>query len=407
MSREDEMRDLVNRLASEHANRHQLLDSLRQDVQQQRVEATVAVNEMAAARSRMSADLHADLADDLAGRRETVQAMLDTNHAERQDMAAEMGADLTATRQERQQQVTALRIDAREFVGLVAESRQAMAEDLSRTLTQAHVELRSGVHTMLGDFASDRATMSEELRALLEAERKARQQAVADMVANITAMMDQFTVENRAMAAELRTSLATNLAARQQAVAAQLTDIKVKLGQFAAENRAAAAELHAYLNATSATRSAAVAAFMAETVANRQAMTKDLVMRLDHFLAVLEAEVSGTLAGFAAERNNLHASLAELATIWREYTAGRFESPDTEDNSEPVAEELPVSAAPAESDIAVRILSYLATQPEGTRLVDLEPVLGLSRPQIGKYLRHLVDDGKLVKDPETLVYKLA
>jgi len=48
----------------------------------------------------------------------------------------------------------------------------------------------------------------------------------------------------------------------------------------------------------------------------------------------------------------------------------------------------------------------MAEHPEGVKLVELEPVLGLARPQLGRHLRNLIDSGKVVKDPDTLVYTL-
>jgi len=404
MSREDEMRELVKKLAGDHANRHQLLEALSQEVQQVRVDAAVMVSDVAAARARMSNELHAGLADDLAGRRDAVQAMLGTFSAERQSMAAEMDVSLAATRHERQNDVDALRNDARQYIGQVAKTRQAMAADLSSALAHAHAVLHLDVQTMLGGFSSDRAAMSLQLSNLLTAEHKARQQDVSQTVTEITAMLDRFAAEHRATAAELHQSLSDNMAARQREVADMRAEIRVMLHRFSAENRAAATELHAYLNADRAARSSEVAAFMAETLSERQAMAKDLAAHLDHFMTSLGAEVSGTLAGFAEERRDLHASLAEMATVWQEYKAGKWNGEAA--TAAPPQEPEPVAPSPSEEAMA-RILKCLSSLPEGAKLVELEPMLDIPRPTLGKYLRHLVDSGQVVKDPETLVYKLA
>jgi biotin carboxyl carrier protein len=129
-------------------------------------------------------------------------------------------------------------------------------------------------------------------------------------------------------------------------------------------------------------------------------MAKTLAAQLEQFKAALEADVSGTLAGYAAEH-------AEVVQLWREFAAamaGGFPKP---------AEPAPMVAPPPpaqpteEVDAAELVLAYLAGHPEGAKLVDLASTFGLARPQMGKLLRHLVDSGQVVKDPETLVYKLA
>jgi hypothetical protein len=100
-----------------------------------------------------------------------------------------------------------------------------------------------------------------------------------------------------------------------------------------------------------------------------------------------------------------------MAQVWREFEAALRESVK-EGPSIPVTPPAPLApplaAPPAEEEgIPALILNYLAEHAEGAKLVDLEPVLGLARLQLGKHLRNLVDSGKVVKDPGTLIYKLA
>jgi len=412
------MRELVKRLAGDNANRHQLLDSLRSNVQQQRDDAALALREMGSARVQMSAELHAGLADDLTNLRDAVQAMLGDFEAGRQTMKADLQADLMATRQERQQDVSMLHANARQFVGEVAETRQAMAAALSAWLADNHVELHASVQDMLGSFADERASISENMRRTLAAESAARRQDVANMVATIEAMLDRFAAENQAAATELHQVLDANTAQRQQTVASLLAHIRALLQQLAAENRTAALELQAFLTADRTARDSTMAAFMADIVAQRHAMTNELAAGLDQFVTSLSVAVSATLANFSNERHALHASLAEMAAIWGAYAANlqepEMQEPEVAAMPQPVAEAEPapasgseVGALPAEVDVIARILNFLASKPEGAKLVELEPELGLSRPQIGKHLRGLVDSGKIVKDPETLFYTLA
>jgi hypothetical protein len=236
----------------------------------------------------------------------------------------------------------------------------------------------------------------DEMRELvnrLAGDHASREQALDALRQNVRMMMGDFTSERAAMGVELRTSL-------EQFKAALEADVSGTLAGYAAERQAMAKTLAAQLEQFKAALEADVSGTLAGYAAERQAMAKTLAAQLEQFKAALEADVSGTLAGYAAEH-------AEVVQLWREFAAamaGGFPKP---------AEPAPMVAPPPpaqpteEVDAAELVLAYLAGHPEGAKLVDLASTFGLARPQMGKLLRHLVDSGQVVKDPETLVYKLA
>jgi hypothetical protein len=228
------------------------------------------------------------------------------------------------------------------------------------------------------------------------------------MIADIRALLDRFAVENSATAAELREFLSADQAGRQQAVAGMVAGFQALLGQIAAGNQTAAVELRTFLDSDRQARSAATASFMATTHANRQAMAEALADRLDQFKDTLKATVSGSLAGFVAERSELRRTLDEVAQLWHAFAAAMAGGSPQPAEPAVTAAPPPAPAPPVEEvDVADQILAYLTGHPAGAKLVDMEPTFGLARPQLGKLLRHLVDSGKVVKDPETLVYTLA
>jgi len=107
------------------------------------------------------------------------------------------------------------------------------------------------------------------------------------------------------------------------------------------------------------------------------------------------------------ERAALNESLREMGEVWREYAAairGQTAEAPTSPAAPPIEEAEPV--VDVSSDLEGEILEFLATRPDGAKLVEMEAVFGLSRPVIGRQLRLLVDEGKVVKDPDTLLYKL-
>jgi len=411
MSRVDEMREVVDKLASNHAARRSGLDALRRNVSEQRAGAADAVSEMAAERAAMSFELRSSLAADLLGLQHEVRTTLGDFLTERQGMDAALKEQLDATREQREEQVTALRTEARQFVGNVSAERQVMAGDLFGMLSGAQIELSTGVRTMLGDFTAQRVTMSQAQDESLAANGAERRSQVAEMIANTQALLNRYAAEQEATAARLHADLNADRTERQQLVAGMLADIQVMLKNIATDNDATAAEMRATLSSDQQARSTSVANFMADVNANRQSMAEALANRLDAFTGTLEAQVSSSLTGHAAARADLHRSLVEVAQLWREYAAaqkGTTVAAEPEPAPPmPVAKAPPAAEAPPAEDMNDRLLAYLTEHPEGVKLVELEPVFELSRPQLGKYLRVLVDSGKVVKDPETLIYKLA
>jgi len=312
----------------------------------------------------------------------------------RVDEMHELVNELAGAHADRRETLTALR-------SAVQQQRADCTAERAAMSTKLRADLAS-VHTMLADFTAERAALSQEDQA-------ARHRVVTEMVAHTQSLLDQFAAANRAVAAKMRETLTAD---RTDLV----TDTRALLSQFAAANRqaatdlhaflsadrqarsAAAADLHAVLSADQQARSAAMASFLADTTAGRRAMAEALADRLEHFKAALQADV-------ASERSELRRSLSEMAKVWREFAAAMRGGAGQEQPASPA----PATAQPAAEgeDVTSDILNFLAEHPEGAKLVDLAPMFELARPQLGRLLRDLVDSGKVVKDPETLVYKLA
>ena len=405
------MREVVNKLAGNHAARRSGLDALRRNVREQRAGAADAVSEMAAERAAMSFELRSSLAADLLGLQHEVRTTLGGFLTERQGMAASLKEQLDATREQREEHVSALRTEARQFVGNVTTERQAMADDLFGMLSGAQIELSTGVRTLLGDYTIQRVTMSQAQDESLAGNGAERRSLVAEMIANTQALLNRFADEQEATATRLHAGLTAGRTERQQLVAGMIADIQALLKNIAADNEATAAEMRATLSSDQQARSASVADFMADVNANRQSMAEALANRLDAFTGTLEAQVSSSLTGHAAARADLHRSLVEVAQLWREYAAAMHgatvEAQPKPAPPMPLATEPSVAEALPAEDVNDRILAYLAEHAEGAKLVELEPMFGLSRPQLGKHLRSLVDSDKVVKDSGTLIYKLA
>ena len=394
MDRVDEMREFVNRLAAEHSIRTDSLDEL-----------TLGV-----------------------------QTSLQTFSADRQAMAEQMQAALDAARSEREDAVATIRTQAQAFVSDAGAARKSMADDLFGMLGMVHDQRVATVSDMLNGFAAGRQEMAEAQQAALAQARAERQDAVAQMQTNTRATMTQVSVERSVMGVELRDSLAQNKAERVNEVAGMIAEIEAMLARMSAENQAAAEELRAFLMSDRETRSQVVADMMDGIASDRKAMAAALAERLENFTAALQADVTGTLAGFAVDRAELHDSLVEMSQIWQEFAAAMRGQPKpaakpvTSKAAKPKAAkpkaEKPKAAkpkaapakaektavappAPDDEEVNLAILAFLADHPDGVKLVDMEPVFGLARPVLGRHLRSLVDAGKVMKNPDTLVYQLS
>jgi len=368
MDRVEEMRAFVAELATSHNNRSELLGDLSDGVQK------------------------------------TLQAFQQNRKA----TAAEMQAMLEKARADREQAVAAIQAQTQAFIGEVTAARQAMSTEMFDSLRVAHDQLSGNVAEMLGQFKAERRAMAEAEQAVLAAVRSEREAQVAVLRADAQATVQRMAGERQAMAESLNESLAESRAQRQATVSSLLAEFQAMLNRIAGENRNAAEELCAFLSKDSAERHQFVAEMMAGISADRQEMADALAARLGDFRGALSAEVTATIAGFAAQRAVLNESLREMSQVWRDYAAamrGQTAAPPAP-AAPPVEEEAEPEVVDS-GDLEREILEFLATRPEGAKLVEMESVFGLSRPVLGRQLRLLVDAGKVLKDPETLMYKLA
>lgn len=351
---------------------------------------------------------HGNRSQQLHGLSTEVQATLQTFQANRKATAAEMQAMLEKARNERTEAVATIQAQTQAFIADVNAARQTMSTDMFDSLRVAHDQLSGSVADLLAQYGADRKAMSEAEQAALAAARAERQAQVAAIQADAQATVQRIAGEREAMAETLNSDLAESRAQREATVAGLLAEFQAMVERIAVDNRNAAEELRSFLSKDNAERNAAVTEIMAGISADRQAMSQAQVARLNDFKGALVAEVNATIGGFAKDRIALNESLREMGDVWREYAAAMRgqTAPQSVAPTEPVAEveEPEVSDS---GDVERDILDYLATKPEGAKLVEMEPVFGLSRPVIGRQLRMLVDAGKVVKDPDTLLYKLA
>lgn len=336
-----------------------------------------------------------------------VHSDLESFHANRMEIAADMQTMLGEARRDRQEAIGTLQEQTQAFMADVTASRQAMAVSMFDSLQVAHEQMSASVASMLNTNANARKAMAEAQQEALAAARANRQAEVAGLKAATKAQMSQISANRKAMSEELTAELAADKAERSATVAQLLADIETMLARIDLENSAAAQELRQTLAADAQARSQTVASMMESLTADRHSAAADQAAHLQEFHSTLSNSVQELLAGMGADRVALQGSLAEMGQVWREYAAlmsGTLAATPAPES--PEEEQTAVTEAVEEFDVEQSILEFLADKPDGMKLVEMEPVFGLSRPVLGRHLRALVDAGKVVKDSDSLVYKL-
>jgi hypothetical protein len=373
MDRVEEMRAFVAELTANHVNRSQALRELSNDV----------------------------------------QTTLQTFRHDRKAMTTEMQAMLDKARNDRSEAVATIEAHTQAYMADVNATRRAMSAAMFDSLHVSHAQLSSTVVGMLGQFEAERKAMAEVEQSRLAAARSEREAHVASLRADAQATVHRIGGERRAMAEALSDELAHSRAQRQASVVDMLAEFQAALDRTAVANRSAAEELHSFLNVDSVERRRAVAELMAGISAGRQSMSEAQAARLRNFKRALDADVSSIVAGMAKDRAALQESLRAMGAVWREYAAAMRGQVGSQVGSGVEHLVKPTSngeAAPANvdsDDMEREILEFLVAWPEGVKLVEMEAAFGLSRPVIGRQMRQLIDAGKVVKDSDTLLYKLA
>lgn len=118
------------------------------------------------------------------------------------------------------------------------------------------------------------------------------------------------------------------------------------------------------------------------------------------------AQASAWLGGVATARYAAHADwlhMAETVRGIRARNTGCVAKAPTAPNTEEVSEEEAVTrvqvgqVTPEFSSLRGKAFEYLAGRPDGTRLTELEQAIGISRVQMARIMRSLMDEGKAEK----------
>lgn len=284
-------------------------------------------------------------------------------------------------------------------------SEQQTQSDKQRgDLARAAATNRSAVGGVLNGFHMSRGEMSRRLHGSLERGR-------ADRSAAVDSTLSELESARRALATSLRNSLAQDASARSATVAGKLADLEKG-------RHILARSLLADLSRSKIERKNSVGALLRGCHEARRQMSRALTNDLARGSASRKTVVSRMLDGFQEAHVRLLSEHRAAHEEWRKLamalhsTTGPTVNDVVERNggasrAEPSVP--PTSAAgPQASEPAIdenpefvamrnRVFEYLGDRPDGTRLVEIEEEMGVSRFQMSRILRSLMEENMVEK----------
>ena len=269
------------------------------------------------------------------------------------------------------------------------EEMRSLAEGIVRSYkdrTSGVAELREIVKGDLKEFQDSRAAMAKDMRADLGRSGAARKAAVSTQLADVSTQLKELDAAHAAMAKDLRAELARSGAARKAAVSTQLKELDAAHAAMSREMRAELAGGHQAMAEGERERQGEAREFMGElgkavaevgkAVAEGKAATQSLLRDFGEVQAGARYEWQKMTATIRSKRGGVAVAVKRLI----------------EETVEGAAEITPDTAVLRE-----QVFEYLASHPDGTRLVELAEEFGVARIQMAKVVRSLIDGNKAEK----------
>ncbi|MBI2304659.1 MAG: hypothetical protein HYU86_07940 [Chloroflexi bacterium] len=292
-------------------------------------------------------------------------------------------------------------------------SRTATGQQLRNNLARGAAELRDGSRADLNRLGSARSSMGKKLQADLA-------KGAADLRRDTTATITGFHQARAAMGRELAKHLAQVVADIAREVAAHRRQTGAWLRDTHRVRAASGKEMKAQLAGDAAQRRSNVEATLKSLDQAHNDMAREMRDHLAKNVAHRKDEVSTMLGGFQAELHEVRAALDGGLDEWLKMAAtlaAKRGAPVVEKAptaapspvavrpvpSEAVAEEEAVSRAevaevtPELAALRERVFEYLANNPDGARLVELEQEFTMARIQMARVIRTLMDENRVQK----------
>lgn len=277
-------------------------------------------------------------------------------------------------------------------------ARQETSRSQTSLLAHAKAANQATVTGMLNGFETSRTDMSRHLHSGLSREK-------ADRNAAVKSMLTELGRSQHATAISLRKGLAEDASARS-------AEMRDTLSDFEKGRQVLAKSLHANLSRDLSECRHATGAMLGRFDATHKAMSRALRTDLAQSNASRTAEVHAMRkdflreqAGVRKERGAVRHEWQRLVTRMHPASTGtqvkpverRIQAPDASPLSAPKTAEPAFNGNPELAGLHSSVFKYLADRPDGTRLVEIEEAMGVSRFQMSRVLRSLMDDNMVEK----------
>ena len=276
------------------------------------------------------------------------------------------------------QEVASRRQKARTELKELDAAHKAMAKQQRADLAREHAALASNVTIQLEELDAAHKAMAQQQRTDLTKGR-------ARLASSVASQLKESDAAHRAMGQEQRSDLARGHAKLASSVGSQLKEFDATHKAMAKQQRTDLARGRASLAKSEAQRKSEVKASMDEVAATRAGGKYEWQKLTGTMQAKRQASMADMTPLEGAAPPAAEESIAAACEVSKEETPLQ-----------------PEEVTPQITRIHDRVFEYLASNPDGTRMTELEQEFGLARIQMVKVIKDLKDENKV--DKRELLY---
>ncbi|MCF8350132.1 MAG: hypothetical protein K9H15_03140 [Bacteroidales bacterium] len=235
---------------------------------------------------------------------------------------------------------------------------------------------------MMKDFAGEHKEMSAELRANLQASLNDRRKYTKDLLEGFSKRLAEISKENNTMAQNLRNDLDQFRSGLAKSDMQRLKDFKVTMGAIQGKVN----EIQTFVNT------------MLGDLKNNRIQASEIWQKLSEAKAKIDQEAAPAQPAKKAKAKEK----AAPAPPKKEVVAKEkpvVAPPKKEDAIKEKPAQANEKVEPPETEVSLdeKVLDYIAKNPNGVKVSDMEGPLGETRMRIGFIAKQLLDEGKLNK----------
>jgi len=235
---------------------------------------------------------------------------------------------------------------------------------------------------MMKDFAGEHKEMSAELRANLQASLNDRRKYTKDLLEGFSKRLAEISKENNTMAQNLRNDLDQFRNGLAESDMQRLKDFKVTMGSIQGKVN----EIQTFVNT------------MLGDLKNNRIQASEIWQKLSEAKAKIDQEaVPAQPAKKAKAKEKAAPAPPKKEAVAKEKPVATPPKKEDAIKEKPAPAPEKVETPETEVSLDEKVLDYIAKNPNGVKVSDMEGPLGETRMRIGFIAKQLLDEGKLNK----------